>query len=157
MMRFWNRKDLIVSISYISTSIKKHDCMFDCPWMYVFYNSTRFILRFVVMWTTLAATHVWTAWQMILEVRMPFWELILIWRSVRSSSHTIPEKVRNSRPMNMGFKGWEWLLGWSSRTFEPFRYKKFNEWAQTANFSVFSRLRQELCAENPQNMEYEGN
>ena len=34
-------------------------------------------------------------------------------------------------------------------TFKPFRYKKFNEWAQTANFSVLSRLRQELCAENP--------
>ena len=49
------------------------------------------------------------------------------------------------------------MLGWSSRTFKPFRYKKFNEWAQKANFSVFSRLRQELCAENPQNMEYEGN
>ena len=28
-------------------------------------------------------------------------------RSVRSCSHTIPEKVRNSRPINMGFKGWE--------------------------------------------------
>ena len=80
-----------------------------------------------------------------------------IWRSVRSCSQTIPEKVRNSRPINMGFKGWEWLPGWSSRTFKPFRYKKFNEWAQTANSSVFSRLHQELCAENPQNMEYKGN
>ena len=28
-------------------------------------------------------------------------------RSVRSCSHTIPKKVRNSRPINMGFKGWE--------------------------------------------------
>ena len=37
------------------------------------------------------------------------------------------------------------------------RYKKLNEWAQTANFSVLSRLRQELCAENPQNMENKGN
>ena len=27
-------------------------------------------------------------------------------RSVRSCSQTIPEKVRNSRPINMGFKGW---------------------------------------------------
>ena len=44
-----------------------------------------------------------------------------------------------------------------SETIKPFRYKKFNEWAQTANSSVFSRLRQELRAENPQNMEYEGN
>ena len=35
--------------------------------------------------------------------------------------------------------------------------KKFNERAQTANFSVLSRLRQELCAENPQNMENKGN
>ena len=26
-------------------------------------------------------------------------------RSVRSCSQTIPEKVRNSRPINMGFKG----------------------------------------------------
>ena len=78
-------------------------------------------------------------------------------RSVRSCSHTIPEKVRNSRPINMGLKGWGWLLWESWVTFKLFRYKKFNEWAQTANSSVFSRLRQELCAENPQNMEYEGN
>ena len=35
--------------------------------------------------------------------------------------------------------------------------QKINEWAQTANFSVLSRLRQELCAENPQNMENKGN
>ena len=28
-------------------------------------------------------------------------------RSVRSCSHTIPKKVRISRPINMGFKGWE--------------------------------------------------
>ena len=27
-------------------------------------------------------------------------------RSVRSCSQTIPEKVRNSRPINMGFKDW---------------------------------------------------
>ena len=32
---------------------------------------------------------------------------ICLRRSVRSCSHTIPEKVRNSRPINMGFKGWE--------------------------------------------------
>ena len=31
--------------------------------------------------------------------------------------------------------------------------QKINGRAQTANFSVLSRLRQELCAENPQNME----
>ena len=74
---------------------------------------------------------------------------IWIWRSVRSCSHTIPKKVKNSRPMNMCFKGWGWLLWWSWVTFKPFCYKKFNEWAQTANFSVLSRLRQELCAENP--------
>ena len=54
----------------------------------------------------------------------------------------------------MGFKGWGWLLWWSWVTFKPFRYKKFNEWAQTANFSVLSRLRQELCAENPKKMHY---
>ena len=35
--------------------------------------------------------------------------------------------------------------------------QKINERAQTANFSVLSRLRQELCAENPQNMENKGN
>ena len=69
-------------------------------------------------------------------------------RSVKSSSHTIPEKVRNSRPINMGFKGWGWLLWWSSRTFKPFCYNKLNERVQTANFSVLSRLCQELCAEN---------
>ena len=28
-------------------------------------------------------------------------------RSVRSCSQTIPKKVRNSRPINMGFKGWD--------------------------------------------------
>ena len=70
-------------------------------------------------------------------------------RSVKSSSHTIPEKVRNSRPINMGFKGWGWLLWWSWVTFKPFRYKRFNWRAQTVNFSVLSRRRQELCAENP--------
>ena len=59
-----------------------------------------------------------------------------LWRSVRSCSHTIPEKVRNSRPINMGFKGWGWLLWWSWVTFKPFRYKKFNERVQKANFSV---------------------
>ena len=32
---------------------------------------------------------------------------IVLRRSVRSCSHTIPEKVRNSRPINMGFEGWE--------------------------------------------------
>ena len=73
----------------------------------------------------------------------------LLWHSVRSCSHTIPEKVRNSRPINMGFKGWGWLLWWSWVTFKPFRYKKFNRRAQTVNFSVLSRRRQELCAENP--------
>ena len=31
---------------------------------------------------------------------------LTIRRSVRSCSHAIPEKVRNSRPINMGFKGW---------------------------------------------------
>ena len=31
---------------------------------------------------------------------------VFIRRSVRSCSQTIPEKVRNSRPINMGFKGW---------------------------------------------------
>ena len=82
-----------------------------------------------------------------------------IWlrRSVRSRSHTIPKKVRNSRPIKMGFKGWGWLLWWSWVTFKPFRYKKFNEWAQTANFSVLSRLRQELSAENPKKQENKRN
>ena len=74
---------------------------------------------------------------------------MLIWRSVRSCSQTIPEKVRNSIPINMGFMGWGWLLWWSWVTFKPFRYKKFNRRAQTVNFSVLSRRRQELCAENP--------
>ena len=102
------------------------------------------------------------SWRKRTPIIFKFWEkvyviMVIIGRSVRSCSHTIPEKVRNSRPIDMGFKGWEWLLGCSSRTFKPFRYKKFNELAQTANFSVFSRLRQELCAENPQNMEYEWN
>ena len=31
--------------------------------------------------------------------------------------------------------------------------KKFNESAETAKFSVFTRGRQELCAENPKNKE----
>ena len=30
----------------------------------------------------------------------------VIRRRFRSCSHTIPKKVRNSRPINMGFKGW---------------------------------------------------
>ena len=34
---------------------------------------------------------------------------------------------------------------------------KFYERAQTANFSVLSRLRQELCAENPKNLENKKN
>ena len=92
-----------------------------------------------------------------IEIDSKIIEKLSLWRSVRSCSRTIPEKVRNSRSINMGFKGWGWLLRWSWVTFRPFRCKKFNEWAQTANFSVFSGLRQELCAENPQNMEYEGN
>ena len=84
-----------------------------------------------------------------------FW--LTLWRSVRSCSQTIPEKVRNSISMNMGFKGWGWLPWWSWVIFKPFRYKKFNRRAQTVNFSVLSRLRQELCAEKPQNMEKKGN
>ena len=83
--------------------------------------------------------------------------IICIWRSVRSCSHTIPEKVINSRPMNMGFKGWGCLLWWSWVTFKPFRYKKFNERVQKANFSVLSRICQELCAENPKNKENKRN
>ena len=83
--------------------------------------------------------------------------MIRLWRSVRSCSQTIPEKVRNSRPINMGFKGWGWLLWWSWVTFKPFRYKKFNEWAQTANFSVLSRLRQELCAKKTKKQENKRN
>ena len=78
-------------------------------------------------------------------------------RSVRSCCQTIPEKVRNSRSISMGFKGWGWLLWWSWVTFMPFRYKKFNERAQTANFSVLSRLRHELCAENTKNKENKRN
>ena len=31
---------------------------------------------------------------------------VYLGRSVRSCSHTIPEKVRNSRSINIGFKGW---------------------------------------------------
>ena len=82
-----------------------------------------------------------------------FWWWWWLWRSVRSCSQTIPEKVRNSIPINMGFKGWGWLPWWSWVIFKPFRYKKFNRRAQTVNFSVLNRLRQELCAENPKNKE----
>ena len=35
--------------------------------------------------------------------------------------------------------------------------QKINEWAQTANFSVLSRLRQELSAENPKKQENKRN
>ena len=69
----------------------------------------------------------------------------------------IPEKVKISTPIN-GVKKSEMNLFWCiSITSNVKTCKKFNERAQTANFSVLSRLRQELCAENPQNMENKGN
>ena len=39
----------------------------------------------------------------------------------------------------------------------PKHSQKIDEWAQTANFSVLSRLRQDLCAENPKKQENKRN
>ena len=80
-----------------------------------------------------------------------------LWQIVSWRAETIPEKVKISRPIN-GVKKSEMNLFWCiSITSNVKTCKKFNERAQTANFSVLSRLRQELCAENPQNMENKGN
>ena len=72
-------------------------------------------------------------------------------------AQTIPEKVKISRPIN-GVKKSEMNFFWCiSITSNVKTCKQINERAQTANFSVLSRLRQELYAENPQNMENKGN
>ena len=72
-------------------------------------------------------------------------------------AETIPEKVKILRPIN-GVKKSEMNLFWCiSITSNVKTCKKINERAKTANFSVLSRLRQELCDENPQNMENKGN
>ena len=106
-----------------------------------------FVTDCICKWMTIVVVimiMVMTMMMIISSTTEVFWSFLEyishIIRSVRSCSHTIPEKVRNSRPKNMGFKGWELLLWWSWVTFKPFRYKKFNERAQTANFSVLSRL-----------------
>ena len=78
-------------------------------------------------------------------------------QTVSLRAQIIPEKVKNSRPIN-GVKKSEMNLFWCiSITSNVKACKKFNERAQTANFSYLSRLRQELYAENPKNMENKGN
>ena len=61
-------------------------------------------------------------------------------------------KLGESKSGQMVSEKSEMIIIWSiSITNNVKSYKKINERAQTANFSVLSRLRQEPCAENPKN------
>ena len=82
-----------------------------------------------------------------------------IWvrHSVRMSLGLCPAELRNWKWPN-GVGNSEMSIIWCiSITNNMKTCKKFNERAQTAKFSVFSRLRQELCAENPKNKENKRN
>ena len=98
------------------------------------------------------------------SVTVLIWLIFKALRWFRNFSHSVR--------MRLGFcpaepRNWKWPYGvgnsqmsiiWCiSITNNMKTCKKFNERAQTAKFSVFSRLRQELCAENPKNKENKRN
>ena len=84
-----------------------------------------------------------------LQIWILLYPSIHIWHSVRMSLGFRPAELRN----------WKWTNGVGNSKMSIIWYisitnnvktcKKFNESAQTAKFSVFTRGRQELCAENP--------
>ena len=63
------------------------------------------LVNFMIMVTILVEITVMSMFIILVKVIVMFM-VNLTHGHVRSCSQTIPEKVRNSRPINMGFKGW---------------------------------------------------